>query len=317
MSKPTKDEERYSVICQHCGKGFKAITVSHLRRVHKYAGEHPILDYKRKFRRRWAHCGETLAKMRVHSKRRHDEWAATWSEERILAAIRTRFQQVEAGQTYEFELELVRAARLQFGSWDAAVRRAGLKYEELTGRRHWSPAKVLKEIRLLARQRREHGTTAPKRLLEAAERSFGNWEAAVQAAGLDYKQFTKREIWTAERVKAAIRKRAKVQKRGAGRVPRGLWCAARRHFGSYRAAAKAAGVDFDTLSGSRTWSRDAVIAEICQLAERRRYEPMGTPPILREAALRHFESWDDAVQAAGLDPTAFRRLRWVRQGNGK
>lgn len=309
-------DERYSVVCRHCGKGFKAITQSHLRYVHGYSGEHPILEYKRRFGVRRAHSGETLAKIRKPSRQRHKAWVAKWPRRRILAAIRKESRQVQAGEPYRRDAELVRAARKRFGSWRAAVRQAGLKYTQLTGRIDWTPAAVLKAIQRLARLRRQRGTQVPARLMDAARRSFGTWEAAVKAAGIDYDQFTKRVLWTPERVLAAIRQRAKPQRQGMhqGRVPNGLYTAARRHFGSYRAAAQEAGVDFEQLAGKRQWSRKLVVAEIRELARRRRREPTGQPAVLRQAALRHFGSWSAAIRAAGLDPVEFRRLRWVREG---
>jgi len=83
-----------------------------------YVGEHPILDYKERFHRRWAHSGETLAKMRANAKRRSEEAAAAWPPKRILLAIRKQFQAVRSGEPYHFDVELVTAARRRFGSWD-------------------------------------------------------------------------------------------------------------------------------------------------------------------------------------------------------
>jgi hypothetical protein len=51
------------VTCQHCGEEFRAITFFHLRNIHGYDGDHPINDYKRKFRWGSAFCRDSRKKI--------------------------------------------------------------------------------------------------------------------------------------------------------------------------------------------------------------------------------------------------------------
>src|SRR5260221_3623471 len=132
-----KDNERYSVVCRHCGKGYKAISASHLQRKHGYQGEHPILDYKKRFGLDWAFSGETLAAMRANSKARHEEWLAKWPSERVLAVIQQKFAEVKAGKPYARDGALTCAAPRGFGSFRAATRKAGVGCAEVAGEGRW------------------------------------------------------------------------------------------------------------------------------------------------------------------------------------
>ena len=53
------------VTCRHCRKDFRAITVRHLRNIHDYEGDHPVQDYKRRFRLPFASCREVRKKISV------------------------------------------------------------------------------------------------------------------------------------------------------------------------------------------------------------------------------------------------------------
>ena len=55
--KTTTRSKTWSVICKHCGRDYRAITVLHLRNIHDYDDDHPILEYKRKFHLRSALSG--------------------------------------------------------------------------------------------------------------------------------------------------------------------------------------------------------------------------------------------------------------------
>ncbi len=84
-------------------------------------------------------------------------------------------------------------------SWGAAVEAAGLNYEEAAARRRkWTRPRIVATITQLHQQGEELSYTGMKQhhpyLLVAARRSdnFGSWQAAVEAAGLDYEQVARR-----------------------------------------------------------------------------------------------------------------------------
>ena len=85
------------------------------------------------------------------------------------------------------------------GSWRAAVEAAALDYEQAAARRRkWTRPRIVAAISQLHHQGRDLSYTGMKQrhpyLLMAARRvdNFGSWQAAIEAAGLDYKQVARR-----------------------------------------------------------------------------------------------------------------------------
>jgi hypothetical protein len=84
--------------------------------------------------------------------------------------------------------------------------------------------------------------------------------------------------------------------------------AAAWHFGTWRRAVEAAGIDYESLCKYKRWNRDRIVARIRELKHEgaelswRAVSTKVDPP-LAAAALRPngFKSWPEAVQAAGLD----------------
>lgn len=155
-------------------------------------------------------------------------------------------------------------------------------------------------------------------LFRAATRYFGTWQSAVEAAGICYDAVRRYRAWTNEKILAAIRDR---RARGldlswrhvAEQGDPGLAAAATRsiHFGSWRAAVTAAGLDYDHICRYRRWSRDGILRAVRQRHARglalnaKTLERDDTA--LLTAARRRFASWEQALDAAGL--CAHRRLR--------
>ena len=85
------------------------------------------------------------------------------------------------------------------GSWRAAVKAAGLNYEGAAPhQRKWTRPRIVATITQLHQQGKDLSYTGMKQhhpyLLVAARRAdtFRSWEAAVEAAGLDYEQVARR-----------------------------------------------------------------------------------------------------------------------------
>jgi len=86
--------------------------------------------------------------------------------------------------------------------------------------------------------------------------------------------------------------------------------AARRLFGSWDAALRAAGLDPNVIRFSREpWTHEGVLQEIRRKA--RAGEPLNakdvSPYSLRRRGRIFFGSWDAALAAAGLDPAKVRK----------
>src|SRR5438477_11002533 len=88
LAEATADEPSAYVICEHCGRKFGAITFRHLRNIHGYEGEHPILEYKARFGLRYAFSDEARVKVSDAKDMFWEERGQHWTKERVLAEIR-------------------------------------------------------------------------------------------------------------------------------------------------------------------------------------------------------------------------------------
>jgi len=217
----------------------------------------------------------------------------------------------------------------QFGSWNDAVRSAGLKPTR-DARPAWDRASIVDALRRLAADlgsapRRSDLDPVPAgaRYPSAAtvERHFGSFQDALIAAGLQHETV---ESWPREAIVDALRDGA----RRLGRTPRAgdanddpLLPPARltaTRFGSWGAAIRAAGLDLDRRS--RRWEEQAIIDALRHFAAEHGRTPLtaeltaaavsraGRYPTARTVT-RYFSSWTRALAAAGLDPVA-REQRW-------
>jgi len=149
-----------------------------------------------------------------------------------------------------------------------------------------------------------------KKLALMAKRHFGSWTDAVAAAGLSHK-YTRRaplRSWTKESVLTAImtwhdqgRALTKISQQDQG-----LYCAARKCFGSFRTAVRAAGLELNRT----IWPKKRVLAEIrvrCSHGHGLTRETVyDEDPALVKAATRLFGGWGQALDAAGVSPKSSR-----------
>lgn len=109
-----------------------------------------------------------------------------WTRASLLAAIRARHRKRESLKRPDVlcvDSALVHSASARFGGWAAALREAGVVVPWSLTR--WSPERVLSELRRCARGRdRVTVDEAGNKLVSAAQRYFGTFLAACQAAGL-------------------------------------------------------------------------------------------------------------------------------------
>lgn len=149
-------------------------------------------------------------------------------------------------------------------------------------------------------------------LLRAATRYFGSWRGAVEYAGLNYDDIRRYKTWNRDRI---IERIQELNEKGedlswrhvSTKVDPQLAAAAtkKKHFGSWRAAVAAAGLDYGLIRRYREWDKETILGHLRDLHEKGidlNAKSMEEYDItLITAARRRFDSWDTALTAAGLD----------------
>ena len=149
-------------------------------------------------------------------------------------------------------------------------------------------------------------------LLRAATRYFGSWRNAIEYAGLDYDDIRRYKTWTRDRILERIQELHTAGEDLSWRhvstsVDPQLAAAAtkRKHFGSWRNAVTAAGLDYAQIRRYREWDSPTIEAKLRELhalgidLNARNMEEYDITLIT--AARRRFDSWDAALTSAGLD----------------
>lgn len=208
--------------------------------------------------------------------------------ERELRALAVRLQRPVRKADVAARPLLFASMRAHFGTLLAAKRAAGLPDAITSAPRHWTRARVIKEIRRLGRRR------ISGYLWRVAKRFFGSATAARRAAGLP----PRRREWSRETPEALLAELRDVLHRGEP-VPSGLYIHCAKTFGSFPRARELAGVP----RSYEVWSKAIVIRHVRELAGR-------TAPLrLRAAARKYFGSLRAAYLAARVEP---KHSRWTR-----
>ena len=231
-----------------------------------------------------------------------------WSEERIIERLQQIANANEGRSVSHSDHNLAHAATRRFGTLQKALERAGTM--SLTKR--WSKEKVIQAIQM---RFAEVGPVplaglGDRKLSSVAWKYFGSWGEAVKVAGLAG-QIPIRMLPIRRSREDVLRMIREGQASGVSLSDLanreiGLTSAARRHFGQWRRAVEAAGLE----PTRRIWSREMIIAEILKRrAEGRSLSSGNRHNInLAAAAVRHFGSWTAALEAAGV-PAKQKKLR--------
>jgi hypothetical protein len=194
----------------------------------------------------------------------------------------------------------------------------------------WNKTSILRELKKLHRSGADLSYNALARkkqaVLSAAAYHFGSYRVAIDKAGIDYADVTRRPRWTKPRIIAVIKdaKRkgadlhwSSVTKRRDELGKAAFASLQPRLFGRWDRALHAAGLDADEVSIYRSWDRNSILFELRSLY--RDKEPMSSgqlqkdDPGLYAAAVRHFGSYQKALRAAGIDPNEVQQRRqWTR-----
>ena len=226
---------------------------------------------------------------------------------------------------------LAREGTLLYTNLEAPLRRAVLLYwDGMAGarkalglaalpapRQAWSRERVIAEIRKLHRSGQHMSTSAVMAagrndLVIAANKYAGGWVRARSMAGVKFKAHRafSMPVWDAATVVAEIQAR---HREGLplplSKAPKSLTCAARRIFGSWRAAVTAAGIDYDSVLLLRQYSDDELLAWLRNLARTSPHMSLydldkhGKHTV---ACRRRWGSLEAAAKAAGLSDWPIR-----------
>lgn len=167
---------------------------------------------------------------------------------------------------------LVSAANYHFGSFRHAVEMAGLDYARIRRKPKWTQPKVIGLIKRAHRAGEDLSwravTARGDELAHAAMAAvhpqlFGNWNAALDAAGINPRRVARYRHWTRDSIVAELKARAaRKWPVNAGHMQvelPGLYGAATRLFGSYNKALAGAGIDPAGVRQRRDWSRRKVL----------------------------------------------------------
>mgnify|MGYP006943670436 CR=1 FL=1 len=168
-------------------------------------------------------------------------------------------------------------------------------------------------MRATAVEREEHG------LFAAAIRHYKSWGEAIRTAGLDVEAISRRRTWTAQRVIQTIyamgHKGIALNLRSVRKFDQGPIQAARKFFGSWDNALRAAGYDPLAIRlVRRPWTRSELIVAIqAHAAIRPVVTQNGLPSSgIVSAARRVFGSFKTALHRAGVGHQIHKFPRWSK-----
>ena len=203
----------------------------------------------------------------------------------------------------------------RFGSWSATLETAGLDPDN--GRnKEYTEDELVEELQRLDDER-EH-TPSSNEMDDDGEYSsgvyqdrFGSWDEALEAAEIDSDVVGKHQ-YTDEQLEEELQR----IKEEVGNQPRSADIQEKSdispstfisRFGSWEEALEAADIRIDEELSNKQYSNDELLQELVHLADK-----LGQPPKSVDMNKRgeysasvyttRFGSWDEALEAAGLDP---------------
>lgn len=237
---------------------------------------------------------------------------------RQIVARESRQERLDEPALCFEEPELHSAALEHFGTWDTALRYAGVRRPQRRKTMEYSAEVVIRRIRKLCSDGYDlsgkRNRIRDPQLYAAAYRHFGRWRGALQAAGINLQHlsgFSRSMKNRKRRILRAIQsRREQGQSLEWSRVcleNRALATAARTVFGTWKhalAASIAATADQRSSSPQR-WTKDRVIERIrlrnAHVGSLKYRVASAEDAALVSAARRYFGSWKNALAEAGVD----------------
>ena len=247
-----------------------------------------------------------------------------WDKTQIVNRIRSL---AARGQAVNFasvgaagEWQLLRAAAHYFGSWPAALKAAGFKYDAVRADIKWTRKKVILSIRKLRRSKADIASRSvqirdPALFAGAVrKRLFGSWEKAIEESGFDYADVRKYERWSDDRLRREIRRlEANGVRLNAKNVllthPHIYYAACHRH-ASWGKTLRALGFDHIRHAVRRPWKKMEIVEGLRDLARNGVHmsdnNVRDVNPTLHAAACRAWGRWTVVRARIGMSGARIR-----------
>jgi hypothetical protein len=243
-----------------------------------------------------------------------------WNPRRILTELKQAKRERSGlwrGAIRRSRPRLLRAAEHYFGSYRRAAKAADIGPAALRPPpfRRWSPSALLEELTRIHSEKEPLNPTHLRKnrpyLIRACAKRFGSYRNAIAAAGIEYtsvarilsKPMPAEEVVT--RLQSLDQRGKDLRYAEMGRREPRLLEAARRRFGSYRAAMHAAHIAYPPLPPIRHWTEPLVcrtLRDLHRAGVDLRYAPMKRRYLaLYEACRHYFGFYTNAVRQAGID----------------
>jgi hypothetical protein len=183
-----------------------------------------------------------------------------WSPERIVVDLQVLHRKnprlLKPAILMDKNPQLLRACRRQMGSYQLALNSAGIAYEAVVYPPSFTAEEVVTRLTSLFERGRDlrysHLRQHSGKLFNAARKCFGSYQAAINAAGLDYPPAAPMRHWTAALVLKSLTElhgeKSDLRWRQFRKSNLPLYQAAIHYFGSYQSALKSAGIEYRRMA---------------------------------------------------------------------
>lgn len=318
---PAEGEGSDFILCRLCRHPYKRITPTHLYWKHRIDSE----EYRDRFPNAPFECSETRGIITQAIIANWERLGRHWTLDRVKRTIEKR--RAAGGTLHARAIKkrhptLYGAAMRIVGSWDGALREAGIDPSSVRRRTAWDEKKIASALREAKEsgilRRGGHFRRKHSGLVQAAVKRWGSWTAGQIAAGLSPLRPPPIR-WTRQVVRRMIEERVR---RGESLLATdvhthapALKSAAQELYGRHWSeVVRGLG---HVYTGRERWTREKVIHGIRRL--RRAPMPLRltairrSNPALAQAAVRHFGTWPRALLAAGIDPSLTTLRHWGRE----
>ncbi len=195
----------------------------------------------------------------------------------------------------------------------------------------WTKDSIVKALKKLHKQGVDlsYNRLAKKQqsLVSASAYHFGSYRSAIERAGIDYAEVSRRPRWSKQTIITQIKKGfrdgedlnwSSITKRRDELGKAAFASLQKRLFGSWDRALHAAGLDADDINRYRKWDKNSVVFDLkarSQSGEALNSGALQTEdPGLHAAAVRHFGDYEKALRAAKVNPDKIRQRRnWTKE----